>query len=111
MKNLLYAIVSIFSYDGYIICIRNCFWPRKVYCSAFYSSNCVVFIVFLSNGSMASMKREQLRASPCFTPFPRLYPFPIFPFIILSFLKSLYKSLNIGTKLCSPVFCRSAFIY
>jgi hypothetical protein len=41
----------------------------------------VLFVImFLSNGSMASMKREQLRASPCLTPFPRLYPFPIFPF-------------------------------
>ena len=69
------------------------------------------FIIFLSNVSMASMKREQLRASPCFTPFPRLYPFTIFPFIMMSFLKSSYNSLNISTNMCSPVFCRSVVIY
>ena len=47
------------------------------------------FAKFLRSGSIASINREQLRASPCFTPFPKLYPLPILPFMMMSFLRSL----------------------
>ena len=111
MKDLLITVVSILSYDSYIICISMIFGHVKVIVLLLFAVIVCFLLCFCRSGSIASIDREQLRASSCFTPFPRLYPLLIFPFMMMSFLRSLYKSWNIGTKLCSPVLCNNAIIY